>query len=228
MAGNIDEATVIAWVDGELPADEAARVSAAIAADPALASLAAAHRAMKARFTAAFGPIADEPVALPQPPPVISLAAVRAARQAEAPPSRRWALPGAIAASLVVGVLMGHGILGPTGVRDRADGLALSTPIAQALDEQLAGEKGTVRIALSFRDHQGEYCRSFAATHLAGVACRDAGGWRLRYAAPAATAQGDYRMAGTDAAQADVIATMIAGDPLDTAEEQKSRAEKWR
>jgi hypothetical protein len=230
MAGTIDEATVIAWVDGELTADEAKRVSAAIATDPGLAALAEAHQAMKARFAAAFNPIAEEPVSLPLPSPAVSLAAARAARQAKAsmPPWRRWAIPGAMAASLVVGVLIGYGPFRPTGVNDRTDALALSMPIAQALDGRLSGEKGAVRVALSFRDHRGQYCRSFAATHLAGIACRNADGWQLRYAAPATKKEGDYRMAGGDTELGEVITTMISGDPLDAAGEQKARADNWR
>ena len=228
----IEEAEIIAWVDGELDEATAARVAQIVAADPALTELADRHRRMKTRFAAAFGGLADAPVAMPRSAPVISLAAVRAERRTKAmplPSPRRWALPGAIAASLVVGVLAGHQIGGATGgVRDQAGALALATPIAHALEGQLAGEAGPVRVALSFRDHSGDYCRSFSATHLAGIACRENGGWRLRYAAPGAQAAGgDYHMAGADVGQAEVVATMIAGEPLDATAEREARATGW-
>lgn len=123
MAESIDEAMLIAWVDGELDAADAERVARAVSADPDLAAMGDRHRAMKARFAAAFGPIADEPVAMPAPAsaPVISLAAARADREARAatrPVQRWWGLGGAVAASLLVGVLFGHGVGGPAGVAD--------------------------------------------------------------------------------------------------------------
>lgn len=227
----MDEARIIAWIDGELAGDDAAEVAAAVAADPALAAQAEAHRRLKARFAAAFDPIAaaapaprsDRPAA-----PVVSLAAVRAARAVDVPRRRNWAIPGAIAASLLVGVLAGHQWAPGGGIGDRDGALALSAPVSHALEGQLAGEAGAVRVALTFRDHQGDYCRSFAGAHLAGVACRGQSGWQLRYAAPGAPLQGDYRMAGADAATAGAIGAMIEGDPLDATQERAARKSGWK
>ncbi len=86
-----------------------------------------------------------------------------------------------------------------------------------------------MRVALTFRDRSGDYCRSFAAKHLSGVACRADGGWQLRYAsAPDAAPQGDYRQAGADDATAQVVAAMISGEPLDRAAEAAARGKGWR
>jgi hypothetical protein len=227
MAERIDEARLIAWIDGELTPEEATRVEQAVAADAELRALADTHRALKLRFGAAFAPIAQEPVALPPSAEVISLAAVRSARSDRTPPARRWWVPGTIAASLVVGLLIGR-VERPVGVGDRTDALALAPPLARALDRQLAGERGPLRVALSFRAHDGAYCRSFTATYVDGVACRARDGWQLRYAAPSHETGGDYRMAGTDPAQAGAIAAMIAGDPLDAAGERLARDKGWR
>ncbi len=227
----MDEARIIAWIDGELDGKAAAEVAAAVAADPALAAQAEAHRRMKARFAAAFDPIAAAPVARPGRPPasVVSLAAVRAARVMEAPKRKSWAIPGAIAASLLVGVVLGHQWSpGGGGIADRDGTLALAPSVSRALDGQLTGEAGAVRVALSFRDHQGDYCRSFAGQHLTGIACRTGSGWQLRTATPGAPLQGDYRMAGSDAATAAAIAAMIEGDPLDAAQERSARSAGWR
>jgi len=226
MAERIDEARIIAWIDGELPPREALDVEQAVAGDAALAAVAETHRAMKARFAAAFGPIADESVALPRSADVIPITAARAKR-AERTPPRRWWVPGAIAASLALGLVIGQ-YREPAGVADRADALALAAPLSHALDRQLSGEPGQVRIALSFRAQDGAYCRSFTATHLAGVACRSGEGWSLRYAAPDGHPGGDYRMAGNDPAEASAIAALIAGDPLNAAGEREARAKGWR
>jgi hypothetical protein len=228
----MDETRIIAWIDGELPPEEAAAVEAAVAADPDLTALADRHRRIRARFEAAFTPLLNDPVALPKrrPAQIVSLASVREERAAQAKPQprwRSWAWPGAVAASLLVGVLAGHGA-GPAGIADRPDALALSAPVAQALDRQASGELGTVNVALSFKDHDGRFCRSFVAQNIGGVACKAAGGWQLRYAAPVDAQHGDYRMAGGDAASAKVVATMIAGDPLDAAGERKAIVAGWR
>lgn len=227
MADRIDEARLIAWIDGELAPEEAARVEQAIAADAELRALAETHKALRARFEAAFAPIAQEPVALPRSAEIVSLAAVRSARSGGKPSTPRWWIPGAIAASLVAGLLIGQ-MERPAGLGDRPGALALSPPLAAALDRQLAGEKGPLRVALSFRAHDGYYCRSFTAAHLAGVACRAGDSWQLRYAAPSQDNAGDYRMAGTDPGEASAIAGMIDGDPLDAAAERRARARGWR
>lgn len=219
MAEPIDESMVIAWVDGELGAAEAARVGQAVAADPALSDLAEAHRAMRARFAAAFAPIADEPVTLPSAQ-MLSFAEARAKRM------RRLWVPSAIVASLVAGLFIGR-VDQPTGVRDRADALALAPPLTHALDTQASGAAGPVRVALSFRARDGVYCRSFNAKHLDGVACRTGDGWTLRYAAPGSGQGGDYAQAGSDTARASAIAAMIAGEPLDAAAERAARDRGW-
>ena len=228
---SISDEQLIAWIDGELSPEAAAEVVEAIERDPALAARAAAHRSLAHRMTRAFGPIADETVRLPrrEPAPVISLAAARAARAEQARKPQRWAVPGAIAASLLVGVLVGQQTTMVARVDDRSGALALAKPIAQALYQQLSGDAGPIRVSLSFRSKDGGYCRSFAGKHIDGVACRSDGGWQLRYAAPATNGPGDrYRMAGDDPAMAAVVSGLIEGDPLDAAAERKARTAGWK
>lgn len=246
MAETIDEARVIAWIDGELPEAEAAWMEHAVAADPVLAALADRHRRTKLRFATAFDTIARTPrpaieqdeARRPEPAPVISLAAVRAERAAKAKAKAkadsggqsvgRWTVPAMVAASLIVGILSGYGMGSPSGVADRPGALAVSPKIASALDSQLSGDGGTIRVALTFRDQAGDYCRSFKASHLSGIACRQDGAWQLRYASAAgSTPQGDYRMAGGDEAATQIVSTMIAGDPLDRAAETAARDKGW-
>jgi len=236
----IDEATLIAWLDGELDATRAAEVEAAVMADAELAELADRHRTIKARFALAFGPIAETPVAMPGPTPatILSFADARAERdarrKAEKTPAKapRWAIPAAIAASILAGILFLQPSLplgASGGIGDKANALALSAPIAEALDGQLSGKVGAVRVALSFRGKDGHYCRSFAATHLAGIACRGDAGWQLRYASVAPPSpDSDYRQAGDDSDQAAMVASMIAGEPLDEAGERRARDAGWK
>src|SRR5947209_7241387 len=137
----IGDQQLIAWIDGELSPEAAAELVEAIERDPALAARAAAHRGLAHRMARAFGPIAAEPVRRPkrEPAPVISLAAARAARAEQVRKPYRWAMPGAIAASLVVGVLVGQQATMVASIDDRSGALALARPVAQALDSQLSG-----------------------------------------------------------------------------------------
>lgn len=216
-ADPVDEAAIIAWVDGELHGAEAERVEAAVANDAEWRALAERHRRMKARFAAAFDPIARPPAE------VISLAEVRARRAAAAAPTRgwrRWAAGGAIAASLVAGLFVLQD-------RDGAGGGGVPAPVAVALNDQLSGDAGPVRVALSFRDRNGRYCRSFTGETLSGVACRAGKDWQMRYTAPGAAPATDYRMAGIDGARAKAIMGMIAGEPLDRSQEDAARRADW-
>jgi hypothetical protein len=230
----LDEERLVAWLDGELDERAAAQVAAAVAADPGLAARAAAHRRLQARLASAFDPVAREPVPLPKlvPTPVVSLAAAREARDERKrrdQPSSRWAPAGAIAASLLVGLVVGHQYSpARQGVGDSVAALALAPPVARALDRQLSGEPGAVRVSLTFRDHDGLWCRRFAAQHIAGLACRDGGRWQLRYGVPASSdAAATYRMAGGDDRTAAMVAASIAGEPLDAAGERAARAKGW-
>ena len=87
-----------------------------------------------------------------------------------------------------------------------------------------------VRVLLSFRDDAGAYCRAFSGDEQSGIACRDAEGWRLRAAGEGAAAQqGDYRMAGGDAAGILAQAQDMAAGPALTAEEEgAAREQGWR
>lgn len=235
MAERIDEARIIAWIDGELTSAEGTAIEAAVAENAELSILADRHRRMKARFAAAFAPIAAEPEEPRRSAPILSLAATRAERKARhhtAPPTpspvSRWAWPVGIAASLLLGVAVGRQVTSPAGVGDRPGALALDRKIATALDSQLSGDTGPVRVALSFRDRQGAYCRSFTGASLSGVACRAGAGWALRYGAPGQPASSTYRTAGTDEETMAAIDSMIVGDPLDRMQESTARYAGWR
>lgn len=149
---DVTETDLMAYVDGELPPAEAARVAAAIAADPDLARREAELRALGARIGAAFDSVLDEPVpdrltallhasaagpaapsasppAMAQPAAqVIPLAEARARRQAP-----RWAGWMAMAASLALGLVIGGRFdpagLAPGGGAEAGFRLAAGAPV---------------------------------------------------------------------------------------------------
>jgi hypothetical protein len=230
----MDETRIIAWIDGGLSPEDAAEVEAAVAADPKLAAMANRHRRIRARFESSFTPLLAGPTARPKrrTGQVVSLAAVREERAAQVapPPSRgrrNWIWPIALMAGLVGGIFAGQS-LQPGAIADRDGALILAQPIAQALDKQTSGDLGTVNVALSFKDHDGHYCRSFVAQYIGGVACKTGDAWQLRYAGAVDVQHANYRAAGGDPASARAIATMIAGAPFDTADERKAIAAGWR
>ncbi len=232
----IDRETLMAYADGELDELTRRRVEQAIATDPALARQVEADRALRARIAGHFAPFAEE--AVPERlsallrTDVIDLAAARAERR----PARYWfANVAAIAATLVVGILVGQGIAdrnaGPVGV---SNGVAVAQgSLAAALDTQLASAQAgdaATRIGISFRSNDGSYCRTFQGAGLDGVACRAAGGWQVRHMASGTVrAASEYRQASsTDPVILAAAQAMMVGDPLDAAAEAAARDRGWR
>lgn len=233
----ITDETFFAWLDGELPAEEADRVAQTVATDPALRRKAEAHRALGARLTDAFAPVMAAPVPDRIAAPPIDFASARRAREER---SRRPAgLPqwAAIAASLVVGVALGTFAMPQSGSAPLvADGgqLVAAASLKQALDSQLASapERGDgPRVALTFRARDGALCRSFTgAAGSSGLACRSGEEWRVRGLFGSAEGQsGEFRMAaGDDPRLAAMIADQISGEPFDAAAEREALERDWR
>lgn len=236
----VNDETFFAWLDGELDAEEAARVEAAVAADPRLSAMAAEHRAMHGKLRGAFDSVIDAPIpdrllgAARTPPQaqVIDFAKAKRRRSASAwPSSGQWA---AMAATLAIGVLIGT--LAPqsrevTPVRVQGGKMYAAAALNGALNAELASApRAGVRIGLTFRDQAGEVCRSFSDSSSSGLACRDAKGWQVRglFAAPEGQSS-DYRMAaGMDPNLAAMISSTMAGEPFDAAAEKAARDRHWR
>lgn len=235
----IDEGMLMAWIDGELDSNAAAEVAAAVAGDPLLAAQVEVQRALAARLNAGFAPILAEQVpsailAATKPPvaEIIDFAAGRAKRDVAVSVANRRPMQWiALAATLVIGVVIGRGTgLGvPPAIMEKGGVLVASGQLAKALDVQLASAPGVgpTRVMLSFKAHDGRYCRSWALPEQKGVACRTGDNWRIE-AAVAAMPEGNYRMAGGDSALMSSVDAMIAGEPLDAAEERAAKARGWR
>ena len=224
----IEPEMLMAYADGELDPLNAKRVERAIAGDPALAQEVERHRALRKRVSDSFAPIADERV--PD-----RLAALLKSNVVDLPTPKtrpilsRWRAAAALAACLVLGLTIGISVSrGP--VFSGAGGLYASGSLAAALDDQVGGADGAVKVAVSFRDKQGAYCRVFSSSATDGIACRDASGWALRRTQQGSTTQhGDYAQAGSP--DPDLMAAaqdMMAGEPLDAKAEAAARGAGWR
>jgi hypothetical protein len=249
---------LMAYADGELDPDTSVQVQAAMAGDADMARRVARHRTMRDDVYATFAPVLDEPVpqrlrdALHQAQPAPAFAPRPAANHS------RWSLPtwGALAASLVVGVLIGKMALpmfesgGRQGVAAdtvaTVDGrMAAGGALARALSQQLASAPGQgqpVSIGITFRAADGQFCRSFTlhdggrqASALAGLACKAPEAddrWIIPVLVetrPDTTASATYRMAGSAApAILQAIDERIAGQPLDAAAERQALQRNWR
>jgi len=223
-----------AWLDGELPPDEAAAMETKVASDSKLTRLAEQHRGLGAQLRGAFDPVADAAVpeqwqAMLRPSsPVVDLAARRRVRSMPSLP--QWA---AIAATLAVGVIGGTMVprAADAPVEVHAGKLYAAGAFDRALNMQLASApSGNVRVGLTFRDQPGAICRSFTAPQASGLACRDANGWQVRglFAAPEGQAS-DYRMAaGMDPNLAALVDSIMAGEPFDAKAEKAARDRGWK
>lgn len=245
---SIDPETIAAYADGELGPEDAAKVEAAMAADPDLARQVEAHRRLRQTLTDHFASIADMPV--PErltamlaakgnsSGNVVSLAAVREARAEAMPRARsapsRWAMGGALAASLALGVLIGGQLMPGGGPIVSRDGqLVAGGHLDKALTTQLASAQdgAATRILISFRGRDGRYCRGFESGATAGIACRDDGRWLIERSQSAGpeTPSGGYRQASSAAAGIMAAAQdMAAGPALDAAAEKAARDAEWQ
>lgn len=222
----VTQEDLAAYADGELDAARAAEVEAAVAADPALAEAVRRHHALKDRLVAHFAPILDQPVperlaAALQPGPVVIDFAQAKARRTHKLVRWSWMAGPALAASLALAIFLQR----DTGY---ADGRLSGT-----LDEQLVASQAPsaeTRVLLSFRNQAGAYCRAFVDRSESGIACRDDRGWRLVLRGKGSSApQGDYRMAGTPAAEVlERAQDMAVGPALDAAGEQQAQSRGWR
>ena len=237
MTMAIDDETFFAWLDGELGAAQAAEVEAQVEGDPRLMRMAEQHRGFGARLRETFATVSAAPVperlasAVEPPPAKIIDFGSRAARKTWAP-LPQWA---AMAATLVVGILVGANFVGqrdasPVGVRGGA--MVAAAGLDRALDTQLAsaGDVAGLRIGVTFRDSAGAVCRSFTDQRSSGLACRAGNDWRVKglFAAPQAPG-GDYRMAaGADPNLAALIDSTIAGEAFDASQEKSAKDHGWR
>jgi hypothetical protein len=226
------EEQIIAYVDGELGPIDALRFERAMETDKVLADQVARHRALRERVASHFAPVAQEPLPerltamLDRGPTVVSFPVVRPSAR---PPL--WRRYGAIAATLAAGLIAGQ--LLPRAGQDAPHGaIVAQAGLANALDTKLAsaGAGEGYAIGVSFRSKAGDYCRTFEGAGSSGIGCHHDGAWEIRQlSAGDSHAATGYRQAGSaDPATLQAAQDMMAGDPLDAAQEKTARDKGWK
>jgi hypothetical protein len=240
------EETLMAYADNELDAKTRTAVEEAMATDPEVAKRVAQHKALRGKVRLAFDNVIEEPT----PQRLINAArGVPAVRREgnviplrrKAPPPRAWPQWASIAASLIVGVIIGQAMLRGSGsdlVTSRGGQLLANSVLSHTLSEQLAStqtDQSAVHVGVSFKSKAGVYCRTFTAhesTTLAGLACRDHEDWRVQVLAQTTSTPDNalaYRQASSELPKSvlQAVDDNIAGEPLDAAAETAARDKSW-
>lgn len=222
---SFDDATLMAFADGELPEARATEVATAVARDPALAARVARFRAMRAKLAGSLDTLS------PAPDLLARAREAEAARAAARP--RMW---GAAIAASVAGLVIG--VAAVTALRPAGDlgpGLGAQGELLAALERRPSGEAaGAVRPLYTVVAADGRACRAFrrrdGARAYEGVACREGDGWRVLALAEASPRPGGFGQASGDepAAVTSVLDALRAGEPLSAAAERKRIAARWR
>lgn len=228
----MDRETLNAFVDGELPPQEMARVAALLETQPDLKAYVLKQEKLRTALRL-------EEV-LRTPPSARLVETVQ-----NAPVSWRWRLQAVLGRGFVwrslipAGAALAVGVM--IGLTNRpAQDLALSHgqmlargSLAQDLDTKLAatGYSGEgPRIGISFRDRAGSDCRTFSSDNHAGLACHRGGNWVVTtLVTQSPEAGGAYRMAGSEMPDAvrRAVEASIQGAPFDAIAEAQARANGW-
>ena len=229
--------TLMAYIDGELPAEEARRVEAEIAAQPDLQAYVEQQRTLARAMHDSFDDVLQAPL-----PDALAKAMSRSRWRAivwaaiESVTTRRFALWSGIPAALTCGILIGVLIHGRADIVSADGALVASGALDHTLTQQLASQPTQTvqaKIGISFRDNSGRYCRTFqTASSLAGVACHAEGRWQIAAVAESAAEPSNgapYQLAGSPmpAFVRNAVTAMISGAPLDAAGEREAKASGW-
>lgn len=222
---NIDDATLMAFADGQLPEPRATEVAAAVAADPALANRVERFRRVRTKLAGALDDLELSG----------DLMARAAARIAEAPvnPVRAW---GPALAAGVAGLVVGAAVFstlqpaGPLGPGQTARGA-----LRAALEGTPSGTAARgVEPLFSVVAADGRTCRAFRSADegrdYEGVACREGAAWRVLVLAEAPARPGGYGQASGAEPQAiaETLDALRVGPPLSVSEEATRIGRGWR
>ena len=192
----ISQEMIAAYVDGELPEGEAAKVRQGQKDDPAIRESIARYRALRAEVEYSFRPIIRAPIPVRLrhlfEPQAGSPRAVSTGMRNSFGRVAHWVTPAAIAASLMIGVFAGNVMDGgdQKKLHFALDGDISDRAIHTLLLRQPSGvEKNGPNILATYRDENGDICREFVlgdTRSAQGLAClRADGNWFIVALTPA-------------------------------------------
>lgn len=235
----VGDEKLMAYVDGELPADERERIRAAIAQDESLQKAVAGEELLRRKLAELHSPVLEEDVpgrlthllesrqgSLPP------LRGSSLAKSGPGAPTRWWKNVTAIAASLVLGLFLGQALSDPAGDESGPVAAVAQGQLAKALETQLASSQtpaDPVQIGATFIGRGGHPCRTYETSASAGLACRSGGEWRLKLIAPGAgTPSTEYQQAGSSAELVMRSAQeLLAEGPMGAEQERQARDAGW-
>jgi len=230
----IDDDMLMAFVDGELDEVSRARVERAVAEDSALQARLEQQQRLRDRLATHYGPTLEE--AVPERfRAMLETNVVPFPAAAPRPARPLWQALTALAATLLLGLMVGRTLLapaaGPFAVENGT--MVASGALAEALETRLASAQprdAATRIGVTFARNDGRPCRTFDSQAAAGIACRTGDRWQVMMTAAGAGPQGgDYRQAGSENLLVQQAAQeMMAGEAYDDAAERRARDSGWR
>lgn len=236
------EEKLIAYVDGELSAEERESFGAALAQDERLQAELAREELLRSQLADLHRSALDEEVPdrlkrLITPAPALpalrrSIATRGSVPRAPRAGRARWTNGAAIAASLVLGLFVGQTFTGPNGDAGVTVPSVAQGPLAQALETQLASSQTpdeAIQIGATFVGLDGQPCRTYEAPGSAGLACRSGGEWQLKLIAPGAESRNsEYQQAGSSSELVMRSAQeMLLEGPMDADQEMQARDAGW-
>ena len=234
MNDNISIEILTAFLDGELPPDERARVTALLATRPDLDAWVNRQQRLRSSLHDTFAEVTEAPV----PARLITVTQT-------VPVSLRWRMAQALrdtffrtwipaGAALAAGLAIGITVHPSGDFVPRGGPLVAQGALADALENQLAsaGDTGSgPRIGVSYRNRTGQDCRTFTRNGQAGLACRQSRGWVVEMlVSQPPEPDTTYRMAGSALPDPirGAVAASIQGAPFDAATEKAARDRGWR
>ena len=248
-----DDVALSAYIDGELPQDEADKLTERLATEPSLARRLEALRGTDDATRELFAKLDS----MPMPPAVLDL--LRQPKTSSAKSNvvalpvrlakRFFELPAAIAASvaLLAGILLGDLLRDEAGSADSlsslvATGMTRDSELYGLLESGISNETRVLangasgRVRLTFEDRAGDYCRQFRLTSevrtAEALACRRGGGWQLEVLefGPAEAESGPYQQASQGSAALNAAVDALIGDhvPLDAGAETRVIQGGWK
>jgi hypothetical protein len=223
---SVSQEALIRFVYGELSAEEACDVARALERDPVLRALVEEQRKVRAGLESA-----PEIQPAPASPGTVGSVSPAAGR------GRNLVAGAAMLGGLALGVLLAASFGLGSEIGYERGALIANGTLADALSTAASGTvRSGVRIVSSFWSTRDSFCRSFVmsrgrARGFAGVACREAGVWRITATAELALGAAEGNVSGESdlpPAIRSAVAAIIAGEPLDQDAERAARGQDWR